>query len=304
MSTARKVRIVPKKQRNMDAEIDDEEMEEESEIDEEDDHEQLTDAQNDEIRKLKRLLKKAYMDARIATRNPHIYDLIYVWDKLKLEKSSGGPNSQKKAPKKSLARIMHLEEGWTAEGLVEWLAPADAPFPVCPQALPRQDNRALWMCLRWRYQIDALQSTAVFPVDLDTTWAGIKLKSQTFGKSNATEFSKKLALDISLHQHKFIGKKQDIWFRASCETLGWNISKNFFKDYLIVLFAVCVDPAMIANATESFGKQWFGTDRVQVKEALFNAVRTAIRDPEEIEYPKTLELFKFLFPEVVKKLAI
>ena len=47
MSTARKVRIVPKKQRNMDAEIDDEEMEEESEIDEEDDHEQLTDAQND-----------------------------------------------------------------------------------------------------------------------------------------------------------------------------------------------------------------------------------------------------------------
>ena len=61
---------------------------------------------------------------------------------------------------------------------------------------------------------------------------------------------------------------------------------------------------MIANATESFGKQWFGTDRVQVKEALFNAVKTAIRDPEEIEYPKTLELFKFLFPEVVKKLAI
>jgi len=35
------------KQRNTDAEIDDEEMEEESEIDEEDDHEQLTDAQND-----------------------------------------------------------------------------------------------------------------------------------------------------------------------------------------------------------------------------------------------------------------
>merc|ERR1711924_329502 len=81
-------------------------------------------------------------------------------------------------------------------------------------------------------------------------WAGIKLKSQTFGKSNATEFSKKLALDISLHQHKFIGKKQDIWFRALCET-RWNISKKFFKDYLIVLFAVCVDPAMIANATKA-----------------------------------------------------
>lgn len=300
MSTARKVRIASKKQRNMDEEIDDEEMEEESEIDEEDDHEQLTDAQNDEIRKLKRLLKKAYTDAPNATKNPNIYDLIYVWDKLKLEKTSAGPKSQKK----SLARIMHLEEGWTAEGLVEWLAPANAPFPVCPQALPRQDNRILWMCLRYRYQIDALQSTAVFPVDLDTTWTGIKLKSQTFGKTNATEFSKKLAIDISLHQHKFIGKKQDIWFRASCETLGWSISKNFFKDYLIVLFAVCVDPAMIANATKSFGKQWFGKDRVQVKEALFNAVKTAIRDPEEIEYPKTLELFKFLFPEVVKKLAI
>ena len=56
--------------------------------------------------------EKAYKDAIYATRNPNIYDLVYVWDKMTLEHTSGGPT-------KSLARIMHLEEGWNDEALIE-----------------------------------------------------------------------------------------------------------------------------------------------------------------------------------------
>jgi len=273
--------------------VEDDEIEKESDIDEEDDKEELTDSQNDEIRKIKLLLKKAYVDAKYATRNPNIYDLIYVWDKLKLEKSPGGT-------KKSLARVMHLEEGWTAEALIEWLAPASAPFPVCPRALPREDNRALWMSLRYRYQIDAMKSVAVFPVDLDVKWLGITLKSKTFGKKNATDYTKKLAIDIALHQEKFLGKNPQIWFRALCETLGWDISANFFRYYLIVLFVVCVDPELIANSTKNLGKQWFGKDRIQVKKAFADAVKAGVQDPENMKFPKTFQLFKVIFPGIVK----
>jgi len=126
MSTAKKRRApmkASKKRAKKDNNemVEDEEIENESDIDEEDDKQELTVSQNHEIRKIKLLLKKAYADAQYATRNPNIYDLIYVWDKLKLEKDSDEKKNsdEKKKSRKSLARIMHLEEGWTAESLIE-----------------------------------------------------------------------------------------------------------------------------------------------------------------------------------------
>ena len=89
----------------------------------------------------------------------------------------------------------------------------------------------------------------------------------------------KLAIDIALHQQHFLGKDPQVWFRALCQTLGWEISSNFVRDFLIVLFVVCVDPEIMTGSTKNLGKQWCGTDRVQVKEVLLNAVKGAIQNP-------------------------
>ena len=63
---------------------------------------------------------------------------------------------------------------------------------------------------------------------------------------------------------------------------------------------VCVDPEIMTGSTNNLGKQWCGKDRVQVKEALLNAVKGAIRNPETIKYPKTFQLFQILFPKILK----
>ena len=89
----------------------------------------------------------------------------------------------------------------------------------------------------------------------------------------------KLAIDIALHQQHFLGKDSQVWFRALCQTLGWEISSNFVRDFLIVLFVVCVDPEIMTSSTKNLGKQWCGTDRVQVKEVLLNAVKGAVQNP-------------------------
>ena len=104
---------------------------------------------------------------------------------------------------------------------------------------------------------------------------------------NFYQFSWQLPINLALHQH-FLGKDPQIWFRAVCQTLS---STNFIRDYFIVLFVVCVNPEIIAGSTKSFGKQWFGIDRIQDKEAFSNAVKAAIRDPETMKYPKTFQLF-------------
>jgi len=244
----------------------------------------LNESQNAEIRKLKDLLKQAKCDAIAATKNPNIFDVIDSdWRTLKYDDG------------KSLARILHEEEGWSASGLVEWVANSDGPISIYP--LTRQDSRAFWMCLRYRYRLNFLKNTAWYTIDLPEDWLRIQLKSKVFGKKNATEYAKKLAVDIAYNQHMFHGKK-DYWFQPNCEQLGYEISDNLSFRWRHVLLVVCADPALVKKSTENLGDSW-GSNRGKVAKAFKDAVKAAEKS-KKIRYPETFFLFKQLFPLLLK----
>ena len=80
-----------------------------------------------------------------------------------------------------------------------------------------------------------------------------------------------------------------------CEELGWILSDTFAQRFRVVLMVVCVDPALVEESTKDIQGSWgSGKNRDLVKKAFIKAVKEA--DANEIKYPKTLDLFKKLFP--------
>ena len=109
----------------------------------------------------------------------------------------------------------------------------------------------------------------------------------------ATEYAKKLAIDIAYNQHMFHGKR-DYWFQVQCEKLGYDISENLARRWRIVLFVVCVDPKLINKSTKNIPKNW-SSHRQKVTEAFKSVIKKA-QESNEILYPLTFKLFKTLFP--------
>ena len=95
---------------------------------------------------------------------------------------------------------------------------------------------------------------------------------------------------------RFMGKA-DYWTRALFDELGMKgVSQNFTSMYLISLFVVCVNPALIIESTKEIPGDW-GNNKKKVQKAFTKAVKIA--KPGDIKYPKTLSLFKLLFPWIL-----
>ena len=109
----------------------------------------------------------------------------------------------------------------------------------------------------------------------------------------ATNYAKKLAIDIAYNQHMFLGKK-DYWFQPLCEKLGWEISDLLARRWRVVLFVVCADPKLIDKCTKDIEGSW-ACHRGPVTNALKNAAKKA-EQKNKIKYPSTFALFKKLFP--------
>ena len=59
---------------------------------------------------MNKVLKRAYADARVGTKNPNIYEIIGEWNKIDYK------DGEKKY---SLAGWLHLKEGWSEDYLIE-----------------------------------------------------------------------------------------------------------------------------------------------------------------------------------------
>ena len=95
---------------------------------------------------------------------------------------------------------------------------------------------------------------------------------------------------------RFMGKA-DYWTRALFDELGMKgVSQNFTPIYLVSVFVVCVDTALIIESTKEIPGSW-GNNKKKVKKTFTKAVKTA--KPEDIKYPKTLNQFKLLFPWIL-----
>lgn len=273
---------------NCDEDLEPEEDEEES-VDSDADAEDLTESQKYHIAEIKKLLKRAYKDAPAGTYNPNIRNLIKEWRYMKYratDKSRGG----------SLARIFHVEKGWSAEGMLKLVGGSNYPIALGP--LWPEDSRALWAALKYRNNLNGIKATCVFEVDLPEEWYGITLKYKTFRKNGGTDFAKKLAAAIAFNHMRFFGKK-DYWFRPICEELGFDLSDTFSERFRSVIMVVCVSPELVQEKTEHIEGSWCKDgNRDRVKKAFVNAVKDA--NAEDIEYPKTLALFKKLFPKLLK----
>ena len=105
-----------------------------------------------------------------------------------------------------------------------------------------------------------------------------------------------MAALTAFNHPRFMGKA-DYWTRALFDELGMKgVSQNFTSIYLISLFVVCVNPALIIESTKEIPGDW-GNNKKKVQKAFTKAVKTA--KPEDIKYPKTLSLFKLLFPWIL-----
>jgi len=244
----------------------------------------LTPSQKSQIGKIKNLLKQASKDVINATQNANIFDVILKdWSAVVYEDS------------KSLARILHEEEGWTAKGLMQWVG--DSPVPIGIYPLDRQNSRALWMCIRYRNNLNFLINSAYFKVDLPEEWLNIPQSSKSFGATIAKDFTQRLAIDVAMNQHLFLGKKA-YWFQPLCEKLGWDISDNLAKRWLVVLFVVCADPELVETSTEHIKGAW-SSHRGAVTKAFTNAAKAAEKE-NKLKYPSTFKLFRKLFPWVLE----
>jgi len=250
------------------------------------DDETLTPSQRAEIRKVRRLLKQAYIDAPIAMENPNFHLLATInWSE-----ATYNPG------RKSLAYLLHVEEGWTEAGMLKHIGGSPSHFRIYP--LPRPQSFALHAAIRHRCQLNEALNHASFGIDVPEDWLYIKLKFKEFGKKGGTDYAKKLVATVAYNQPKFLGKG-DHWFRPRCEELGWAISESFFKISLISLFVICVNPELLEKSAETITGSWGGPNRSKFKLAWTNAVQAAIKK-DEVMYPSTLALLKNLHPALLK----
>ena len=112
---------------------------------------------------------------------------------------------------------------------------------------------------------------------------------------SGTEYAKYMAALTAFNHPLFIGKP-DYYVRAIYHDLGMpGVSSNYIVFYLISLCVVCIDPSLIISSTNDIGK--WGDNKGLVKKAFLKAVKTAKQ--EDIKYPKTLSLFKTIFPWIL-----
>ena len=113
-------------------------------------------------------------------------------------------------------------------------------------------------------------------------------------------YAKKVAGVVAWNQFKFVGKKEH-WFRCLCEEEGLFIKGTFVsRGWLIIIFVICVNADIFTESTEEIVGSWGTTKNcAKVVKALTSAVKEAERT-NDIAYPETFKLFKFLFPNILK----
>jgi len=233
------------------------------------------------VAEIKDLLKQAYDDAGLATKNPNIYDIVTIpWDEMTFAPGS-----------KRFQKILHEEEGWSAAQMLDVIGGSPTPISIYP--LNRPQSRALWASLRYRLHMNEWRESSAYEIDLPEKWLEIKLKFKDFGKKSAKVYGMKLAAAVAFHHERFLGKEL-FWFRPLCSELGWKISETFEKRWLISLFVVCCSPELLET---TINKNW-GRKKDECKEAMKQAVKKAERD-KKVKYKQTLKLFKVLFPTVL-----
>jgi len=245
--------------------------------------------QRREIKAIEKLLSEAYADAPAATENPYIFIIAdQDWGKLVYE------------DEKSLAEVLHTEGGWTESTMLKWIGGSPFPFNIKP--LSDVESRALWASIRYRLRIKAQQDMAQFEIKVPEEWLNIKLKHKEFGKTGGKNFAMKLLAMVAYNQTLFLGKDQNIWFRALCDQLGWmkeaKISENFVKRHIVSLFVIACNPEMLGSSVKDIKGSWGGSNRGKFETAWTNAVKVAIQS-KTVLYPSELQLLQNLFPSVL-----
>ena len=116
---------------------------------------------------------------------------------------------------------------------------------------------------------------------------------------SAIPHSRKVAGVIAFNQLKFVGKG-DLWCRALLKDLGIPVSQNYMsRGYMITIFVVVANEEIFEQSTKNIEGTWgTSTNRVKVIKNFVDAVKEAERK-NEICYPETFKLFKFLFPQIL-----
>ena len=244
----------------------------------------MTPEQKADVSEIRALLKKAYENAPIANFNPELQNLIEIpWHEVRYDPGN-----------KSLAYILKMEQGWSAQAMSKIIGEAQAPFRVHP--LDDRESRWLWASLRFADKIDKL----IFKVDIPANWLTDKMNAKVLSKKVAKVYAQKLAALIAFNQSEFYGK-EDYWFRPLCQKLGLTLTANFVTlGYIIIIFVVCVDANIFENATQEIEGNWGDSgNRRKVVVALTKAVKEA-ESNNAIAFPDTFQLFKNLFPYVLK----
>lgn len=244
----------------------------------------MTPEQKADVSEIRSLLKKAYENAPVANFNPELQNLIEVpWHEVRYDPGN-----------KSLAYILKMEQGWSAEAMTHIIGGAQAPFQVHP--LDDRESRWLWASLCFSDKIDKL----IFKVDIPANWLTDKMNAKVLSKKVAKVYAQKLAALIAFNQSEFYGK-EDYWFRPLCQKLGLTLTANFVTyGYIIIIFVVCVDANIFESATQDIEGNWGKSgNRKEVVVALTKAVKEA-ENKNAIAFPDTFQLFKNLFPYVLK----
>ena len=110
---------------------------------------------------------------------------------------------------------------------------------------------------------------------------------------SGTKYAQYMAALTAFNHPRFMGTA-DYWTRALFDELGMKgVSQNFTSIYLVSVFVVCVDPALIIESTKEIPGSW-GNNKKKVQKAFTTAVKTA--KPKDIKYPKTLNPIQTSFP--------
>ena len=114
-------------------------------------------------------------------------------------------------------------------------------------------------------------------------------------------YAKKVAGTVVWNQLKFIGKGEH-WFRCLCEEAGLFIKGSFMQHgWLIIIFVICANADIFTESTREIKGSWGASkNRGKVVKALTSAVKEAERT-NDIAYPETFKLFKFLFPKFLNE---
>lgn len=244
-----------------------------------------------EIRKINKLLKKAYADAASATHNPLIYTRVcpVPWNLISYRYDTNST--------KTLANRLLNEEGWTAERMRKTIGASPMPITIFP--LGRVESRALWESIRYRVSMDQMYSVARFRIDIPESWFDTKFQGKVFMSSNALAYGKEILAVVVFHQEKFLAKKS-FWFRSICDELGWELSAAFCDYFYLILFVICAKTSLVKTSTSSIKGTW-GTSSNQnkVKKAFKEAAKKA-EQTNTIEYKESFKLLKTLFPTALK----